>query len=386
MREIIKEFLNSHDYDIRKTKDCRFVDQKCTPDIICFMADCVLNLVATVPTFTINDMWQTQYFVQNARVIFNKPWPDDKEARNEYNKILSQPLKTLAYAGVLNVEVCGKTLTFSVNNEEILEWIARRDRNAYIFLYDFYTKVMRDSNFIRFLEEYKNGTMTRTEVYDRYYRLVSGNTPSHSKLDIRRMFHKVFNIFAAEHGLKGSGRSKYPQTYSDLMYNRVNWRDVNKDKTQTRQTALTPEQEETREVINAYYVQKAIAIIRKIQSVSEVHDQWGNGVATQVHHIFPKSQFPQIAHYVENLILLTATQHNTKAHPNNNTQIVDRDYQLVCLLAKADTIDKSLKLVGEKFYRKESFIYVINTGLDSDLKMSLSFPEIKQWLICAYNS
>ena len=26
-------------------------------------------------------------------------------------------------------------------------------------------------------------------------------------------------------------------------------------------------------------------------------DQYGNGEATQVHHIFPKSEFPQIAHY-----------------------------------------------------------------------------------------
>lgn len=110
------------------------------------------------------------------------------------------------------------------------------------------------------------------------------------------------------------------------------------------------------EAYNAYYVRKAIALIRKIQHESEVHDTFGNGAATQVHHIFPKSLFPQIAHYVENLILLTATQHNTKAHPNNNTQIIDKDYQLVMLLAKSDTIEKSLKKVGDKYYRKESFV------------------------------
>ena len=32
----------------------------------------------------------------------------------------------------------------------------------------------------------------------------------------------------------------------------------------------------------------------------------------------------------------TATQHNTKAHPNNKTQQVNKDYQLVCLLAKGE--------------------------------------------------
>ena len=102
-------------------------------------------------------------------------------------------------------------------------------------------------------------------------------------------------------------------------------------------------------------------------------------------HIFPKSQFPQIAHYVENLILLTATQHFTKAHPNNRTQEINRDYQLVCLLAKADTIEKSLRTVGERYYRKESFIYVVNTGLDSELTTKLSFEDIKTEIVRLYN-
>ncbi len=95
---------------------------------------------------------------------------------------------------------------------------------------------------------------------------------------------------------------------------------------------------------------------------------------------------PQIAHYVENLILLTATQHNTKAHPNNKTQQINKDYQLVCLLAKADTIERSLRLVGDKYYRKESFVYVINTGLKTDFSTNLTFNEIKTKLVQIYNA
>lgn len=107
-----------------------------------------------------------------------------------------------------------------------------------------------------------------------------------------------------------------------------------------------------------------------------------------MHHIFPKSQFPEIAHYLENLILLTATQHYTKAHPNNRTQEVNRDYQLTCLLAKADTIDKSLRQFGERYYRKESFLYVIKVGLsqEHEWSMSLTFNEIKHQFILVYNS
>ena len=83
---------------------------------------------------------------------------------------------------------------------------------------------------------------------------------------------------------------------------------------------------------------------------------------------------------------LTATQHYTKAHPNNKTQMINRDYQLVCLLAKSRTIEESLKRVGEKYYRKESFIVVINTGLDANLSLTLSFNEIREQLRYLYNA
>ncbi len=389
MRNVINEYLSRFDLDIRKSHDARFVDQKCTPDIVCFMADCVMNMIATKPVFVINDIWETQYFIHNTRVIFNKPWANNKKAYNEYNKVLSQPLKLLAYAHILHVDHIDGALTFSVANEDLLDYISRKDRNAYNFLYCYFMKVMTDSGFMRYFDEYAinsvvNSKDARTEIYDRYFRLINGNTPTHSRFDIRRMFHKVFNIYAVEHHLHGSNDKLI--YYSDLMYNRQNWRDINKDKTITRQEALTPAIQERQESINNYYVQKAITLIRKIHSVSEVRDAWGNGEATQVHHIFPKSQFPQIAHYVENLILLTATQHNTKAHPNNRTQQIDKDYQLVCLLAKANTIEESLRNFGDKYYRKESFVYVLNVGLTTDFSINLSFSNIKKQLINLYNA
>ena len=389
MREVINKYLSKFDLDVRKSHDARYVDQKCTPDIVCFMADCVMNMVATKPIFVINDIWETQFFIQNTRVIFNKPWANDKKAYNEYNKVVSQPLKLLAYAHILDVKTINGSLTFSVANEELLDYISRKDRNAYNFLYCYFVKVMSDSGFIKYFEEYAEDSAfdhiaARDEIYEKYYRFINGNTPSHSRLDIRRMFHKVFNVYAVEHHLHGSnGRIVY---YSDLMYNKKNWRDMDKDKTMTRQEAMSKEKLEKEEAINSYYVQKAISLIKRIHTESEVKDYWGYGAATQVHHIFPKAQFPQIAHYIENLILLTATQHNTKAHPNNKTQQVNKDYQLVCLLAKADTIENSLLEYGDKYYRKESFVYVINTGLTADFSTNLTFKEIKKKLVQIYNA
>ena len=389
MREQINNFLEQFDFDIRKSKDARFVDQKCTPDIVCFMADCVLNMIATKPTFVINDIWETQYFIQNCRVVFNKPWANDKNAKNEYNKVLSQPLKLLAYSQILKVEKIKGSLSFSVNNEELLDYISRKDRNAYNFLYCYFTKVLSDSGFLKNLEEYKiehrkDLNNARENLYNKYFRFISGNTPTRSRLDIRRMFHKILNIYAVEHNLPGS-KGKFTMTFSETMYNKKNWRDVNKEKSITRQETLSAQDLEKQEIINAYYVQKAIALIRKTHKESEVKDQWGNGEATQVHHIFSRAEFPELAHYVENLILLTATQHNTKAHPSNRTQQINKDYQLTCLLAKSDSIEKSLNK-GEFVYRKESFIFVINTGLIVELSDKLDFGTIKTELTKIYNA
>ena len=389
MRQEINEFFSQFDFDVRKSKDARFVDQKCTPDIVCFMADCVLNMIATKPTFVIKDIWETQYFIQNSRVIFNKPWANDKKAYNEYNKVLSQPLKLLAYAGILTVEKIKGSLTFSVNNEDLLDYISRKDRNAYNFLYCYFTKVLKDSGFLKHLEAYRTNftkglNEARENVYEKYFRFISGNTPTRSRLDIRRMFHKIINVYSVEHNIPGS-KGKFSATYSEMMYNKKNWRDVDKEKSITRKETYSKEDEEKQEIISAYYIQKAIALIRKTHKESEVKDQWGIGEATQVHHIFSRAKYPELAHFVENLILLTATQHNTKAHPSNKTQQINKDYQLTCLLAKSDSIETSMKR-GEFVYRKESFIYVVNTGLTENLNYDIDFRTIKKELTTIYNA
>lgn len=393
MRDVISSYLNQFDLDIRKSGDARFMDQKCTPDVVCFIADCVINTIQLNQTFVVSDIWESQYFIKNTRAIFNKPWATDKKAQHEYDKFIQQPLKMLAYAQILEVKKNGNQNVYKIRNEEILDYIAQRERNTYNFLYCYFEKVLTDSGLWRYFIDYKNNPQTKesfNELKARYTRFIIGHTAINGEVEVYRIFPKILNVFAVENQLQGSEKghiSKYIFTFSDLMYNRKNWRDLNKEKSITRQEAeLQGFDLEQQEAYNSYYVQKAIALIRKIHSESEVHDQWGNGEATQVHHIFPKSDFPQIAHYIENLILLTATQHNTKAHPSNKTQQVNKDYQLTCLLAKSDSIENSLLRFGEKYYRKESFVYVINVGLSSNVDMTLSFADLKTRLIQIYNA
>lgn len=277
MREIIKNYLNQFDLDIRKTGDARFMDQKCTPDVVCFIADCVVNLVGVNQTFTVNDIWNSQYFIKNTRAIFNKPWATDRKARSEYDKFIQQPLRMLAYAKILGITKTSGTNHYRIINEDILDYISQRERNTYNFLYCYFEKVLSDSSFWRYFLDYKNSNQSREDfnsLKERFTRFIIGHTAINGEVEVHRIFPKILNVFAVENQIKGSEKghvSKYVFTFSDLMYNRKNWRDLNKEKTMTRQEAQLNEQEiAQQEAYNYYYVQKAIALIRKIQKESEV--------------------------------------------------------------------------------------------------------------------
>lgn len=399
IKEKIQKLLRSNNYDVRISGDARFMDQKCTPDVVCIIADCTSNLRGddTETEFTVQDIWDSRYFNKNVKAIFNKPSASNPTTRSEYDKFIQQPLRLLAYARVLNINKRGNKNFYSVAEPEILEYISLKDRNAYVFLYKYFTKILADSGLLKHFEEYKskyeNGKLSSadfTTLQDKFIRFIKGNTPINGTTEIKRIFPKLLNVYACENNLPGSviGRlSKSQFYYTDLMYNRKNWRDLKKDKTVSRQEAnnLSDQLVVQGTAYNEYLVQKAMNLIRKLQIESEVKDQLANGEATQVHHIFSKSEFPQLAHYLETLIKLTATQHFTKAHPNNKTAAINTDYQLICLLAKCDTIEKSLQKFGEQYYRKESFVYCINTGLATDLKFDINFKQIKKELVSIYN-
>lgn len=392
----IKDYIDSfNDYDIRKNKNCRYVDQKCTPDIISFIADCIVCTNCANKEFTCKDLWDEDYFVRNCILIFGKPSPEDEKARNEYNKWLSQPLKLLSYAHILEERKEKNILHFKVIKIDILEYIAIKERNAYNFMLIFFKKVISDSGLMRLFEEYEQNCLNpnnireaKNIIYAKYYKFISANTPAKSKLECNRIFHKVFNIVNYEKRLPGSN-CKSLQWY-DLMYNRINWRDVDKLKSETRKESDQKEKNRIREEFYIdYQINKAIRLVKKIQGQqSEVHDELASGIATEVHHIFPKATFPSIATYFENLILLTSSQHRQKAHTNGNTQVINSDYQLVCLMAKSNTIEKYIKENGEKFYTKDNFIYIINTGLTRKQIPNdeiISFDEIRKYLISYYS-
>ena len=131
----------------------------------------------------------------------------------------------------------------------------------------------------------------------------------------------------------------------------------------------------------SYTVNKAKKAMRKFNDSmyngkSEIYQSTEMVNATQAHHIFTQSDYPTIADYVENLIMLTPNQHYSMAHPNNNTQYVDKDFQYICLIAKSTKI--YLDLISEKedkFYDFEDYKFVLNTGLETEDFSSISYLD-----------
>lgn len=398
----IKEFLNEFDLDLRKSNNGRFIDQKVTPDVLSFVSDCVLNFTSSdiSKQFTARDIWESTYFNKNVEMIFGKPSLNKKTMENEYNKFAGQPIKTLEYAKILVVEKRGKVNFFKINNLELLEFISIKDKNAYLFLTVYLRKVLTDSGFIKYIDDFIKKAIDKIATKEdfiflkqKYENFIIGNTKINGKTEVRRIFTKVLNIFSVENNTLGTIKgnlSKRNIYYQDLMYNRTNFRDLEKEKGISRTEAkITKEEQKSYEEYNDYLVRKAMDFIKKKYKESEVKDAYGNGPATYVHHIFPQNEFREISHFIENLIKLTAEQHYTHAHPKGNTHIVNKDYQLVCLLSKSESIESSL-IKGEFFYSKPNFVYVVNTGLrleDSNrINESSTFKEIKEELKSMYKS
>lgn len=170
--------------------------------------------------------------------------------------------------------------------------------------------------------------------------------------------------------------SKDVITQDMIMYNQRNWRDIlsEKPKDMTREEFEKTLPKPDEDYMTTYRINRAKRNLRRFNDkyrsgMTEVSDERHNlDLATQMHHIFPASDYPAIADYMENLIALTPTQHFSYAHPNNNTQYIDRAYQYLCLLAKTGSIRENL--LGNKdvpiIYDFYLYQTVLSTGLESD--------------------
>ena len=60
--DVIQDFINEHTYDIRVTGNGRWIDQKCTMDVVCFVADCIVDYIQAggQQPFQSPDIWRSE--------------------------------------------------------------------------------------------------------------------------------------------------------------------------------------------------------------------------------------------------------------------------------------------------------------------------------------
>lgn len=388
----IVRFCNSKDYDIRKTHNGRWIDQKCTPDVVWSIADFVLDYVDNVKDrFTPKDIWKSDYAKETIAETFSKPGTDEKKAKREYDKVFAQPLSMLCYAGVLTDVSESSRHLYEISNRDVLEYIAKNDIYALRFLCIYIEKVLKDSGLYPLFDSFfTNQDKTH------YNRLKQGfvdfyhkNTNIKKEYEPKRIFPKVINPLAFRQKKKGTedgSISKTPITKADMMYNRDNFRDVYKDKpknmTRKEWLELHPEidrrdgyfeqqMNRSKKVLKKFIVKFRGNTSELTMFIDEHND---TATPTQMHHIFPKNEFPEIMHYVENIIALTPNQHYGFAHPDNNTKVVDIGAQKILLFAKTYSIKQNLESdVEEPIYEFQNLLTVLSVGWDDE-----SVLEIKE--------
>lgn len=376
----IREFLNNYDYDIRKSHDARWIDQKCTMDVISLISDCILEYVKDdlAKEFTVSDIWHNEYTVENVQAIFSKPNPNEK-AGNEYDKYFGQPIKLLGYSKILNCEVRKNRNYYTINNYDLLSFLSIRERNAYTFLCLYIEKVLSDSGiYYLFNNFFENPSKdTYKTVKDGFSSFIIDNTPINGVVECNRIFIKVLNPLACKFRVCGTEKGRLSNdiiTFDKISYNQKNWRDLysNKPKGVSRDEYRSSLPEPTEDSMTTYKINRAKRFLRNYNNKyylgkSELNrDVLDTDLATHMHHIFPVSYYPEIADYIENLIALTPTQHLNRAHPGN-TSYIDKVYQYYCLLAKVDKIKENITSDSlPTIYSFSYFMFVLNVGFETN--------------------
>lgn len=392
--QLLNNFFKDKNLDIRILgNNPRFLDQKCTPDVISFIADCIRQLPPGL--FNRDSIWEHSYFITNASLIFGKPSPNNSSAHSEYDKLILQPLDMLAYAGVLSKTKQKNKNYFRVVNQDLLEYISLNEKNAFNFLYYYLSKFAKDSGLQVVLDAFLQ--QQNDETFDNlrqsfirfmraYTRIGTKTSNNGGQTEIRRIFPKFLNVFAVGlriQGVEKGRRSRGIFLFPDLMYNRVNFRDVKKLKNMTRQEQQQARYSRPKRYI-ALQMQKAMQWMKLHHPYSEVKDKYF-GRTDAIHHIFPRAQYPSISYYIENLIALTAAQHTTLAHPHGNTKEISKSYQHICLQAKSKTIEDGL-LSGRTQYNLNDFLWVLHVGFgeQEDMFAAKSFQQIRKFINSHY--
>ena len=338
----VKSFLSNKNLKLTKeNSNPRPFDQKVTMDNLNTVAYLIDQIVKEDQKrdFTTTYIWKhntSEEYVQ----MYGKGSVFDKKKNAEWNKFFPQPMNFLTYFGVLTRDESKTPHKYKISNKELLEFIKSQPNRSLKFL------IYATKEFIK-----QNGL---TDILNNFFKLetksefdklrenlksfIFKNTKIEKKDEPSRIYNKIINHVAYDLGKRGNYRGRMSEDViqiEELQYNQKNWYDILSGK---------PKKTSRAEYKKQYYanlaeedgidVSERIAkknIVKKHGFISEFS---GKDTANETHHIFMKSEFPELRFLQENLIRITAGEHLEKAHPLGNRLKVDEKFQIELLLAK----------------------------------------------------
>lgn len=407
-KQEVLDWLNQFDLDLRKSKDGTALDMKDTPDVVSFIADCIVHYVdeqtdagkaLSEIEFTVNTIWHTDYAIDMAVQIFGKPSPSSKSAVQEYNKFFTLPIKALAYANILRYRKDGRSYLFHIENYDLLDYIAARDNNAATFLGLFFRKVLEDSGIYSFFDVFltkqtsESLSAARTAYCEFMLHYGLKGQKGGKDLESSKTFIKLINILAYNErkcGIaRGGGVTDATISLQHIRYNAPNSRDVATGKPKSITRTAHEESPEAQARLD-YAINRAKSRVAKYNTAfnggmtetvptvvrgrkpgcidMRFEQTAARQMATDKHHIFPAAEYPEISTYYENIICITPEQHYTWAHPDHDTHSINRLYQYFLVLSKMEQIMQNvLDNIGTPgFYSFRRFTKVLDTGLSTD--------------------
>ncbi|MEE3227746.1 MAG: hypothetical protein VX237_01430, partial [Chloroflexota bacterium] len=215
-----------------------------------------------------------------------------------------------------------------------------------------------------------------------------GNNPG--RTESRRILNPAINIVANRYHRRGSERghiSTHNIANADLQYNRVNFRDVGRDRELTRneweerQAQLDQDQVGAREEAHAMQ-----DIQRLYDGVSQYQDDFAAdpGQHGRRHHILARAQHPAFRAHTENIITLTSTQHDSFAH-SGNFHTIEPIYQARLLICNSFYIERAIEN-GIPTYTQDNFVELLNTRYNLNLSPQTSFADLRTQIVIAVDN
>ncbi len=97
-----------------------------------------------------------------------------------------------------------------------------------------------------------------------------------------------------------------------------------------------------------------------------------------------KAKFPQFRAHTENIITLTATQHDSFAH-NGNFRTIEPIYQAKLLICNSFYIERAIQN-GITIYTQDNFVELLNTRYNLDLTPQTSFADLRVQIVIAVDT